>query len=618
MLLQSRGGRPIMPAPSREGRGSGPSKRKQRSTGFNTKTVLLGALAAVPGAMAQNCISLSGSTQCPAFDSASISTDSTLVGFFPFLQFVSDTSTFDEQLSAYLSTSYVQQKYQTLLGCGNINLTNTTDLYARFTTSVICNAIIQNSITPCGLSAAASRPVCANTCAQNAESEAIIIANNDLCTNPGANADSQIRADFTNCALPAESLTGSCIDGAANEVNNCGFGNSTIGLCQYCSSGGQNSTDTCCYNSQAEQRCAGVVLPTITGYMTFTTSAPTATATSSSTSSSATASSAPSSGSNDGLSGGAIAGIVIGSVVGAAILAGLLFLLILCLRRRRGSQNGSVFNQPTPARRGHTTGMAYNPVGASTTTPEGYEVLPGGRIARMSALEGHSGDSPPRGELGAVGAGGAAAGAAAGYAAGRRRHDQSSSDEYSPVSNSNGGGVLRPPPTSRRAGSLSSNSVLGMEDPQSPVSGSGGDMSSPQGVASQQSEQLPFFKDYYSQDEIHPGDKVATLWAYQPRASDEFSLERGDMLKVVGIWDDGWATGVMVNERADEWDAKRNAQRDSGVSNTSGRRDESPAASGEIKAFPLVCVCLPDHWRKTIEGDGSTETGSSAPAGLNQ
>lgn len=256
--------------------------------------------------------------------------------------------------------------------------------------------------------------------------------------------------------------------------------------------------------------------------------------------------------------------------------------------------------------------MAYNPVGA-TTTPEGYEVLPGGRIARMSALEGHSGDSPPRGGLGT--AAGAATGAAAGYAAGRRRHhDQSSSDEFgdSPISNS-AGGVLRPPPTGRRNGSLSSNSALGGEDPQSPHSGSGGDMSSPQGMASQQSEQLAFFKDYYSQDEIHPGDKVATLWAYQPRASDEFALERGDMLKVVGIWDDGWATGVMIDERADDWDAKRNAQRDSGVSNTSGRRDESPAASGEIKAFPLVCVCLPDHWRKTIEGDGSTETGSSAP-----
>jgi hypothetical protein len=316
---------------------------------------------------------------------------------------------------------------------------------------------------------------------------------------------------------------------------------------------------------------------------------------------------------NKGVPGGAIAGIVIGSIVGLALLVGLVFLFFLCLRRRRGSQSGSVFNQPSPARRGQS-GMAYNPVG-NNTTPEGYEVLPGGRIARMSALEGHSGDSPPRGEMGVIGASGAVAGAAAGYAAGRRRHhEQSSSDEDgdSPESDVRGG-VLRPPPAGRRNGSLSSSSALGAEDPNSPHSGSGGDMSSPQGLASQQSEQLPFFKDYYSQDEIHPGDKVATLWGYQPRAGDEFALERGDMLKVVGIWDDGWATGVIVNERADEWDAKRNAQRDSGVSNGSSRRDSSPPASGEIKAFPLVCVCLPEHWRKTIEGDGSTETGSSAP-----
>ena len=172
--------------------------------------------------------------------------------------------------------------------------------------------------------------------------------------------------------------------------------------------------------------------------------------------------------------------------------------------------------------------------------------------------------------------------------------------------------MLRPPPaTFRRTGSLSSGSVLAGEDPQSPSSVGG--ISSPHGLASQQSEQLPFFKDYYSQDDIHPGDRVAVLWAYQPRANDEFGLDRGDMLKVVGIWDDGWATGVFVDERAEEWEARRQAQRDSGVSNTSGRgRDTSPPVSGEIKAFPLVCVCLPEHWRKTIEGDGSTETGSSA------
>lgn len=197
--------------------------------------------------------------------------------------------------------------------------------------------------------------------------------------------------------------------------------------------------------------------------------------------------------------------------------------------------------------------------------------------------------------------------AAAGYAASRRKDDnRSSSDGYgdSPVSDSRAGlGVLRPPPTNiRRHSSVSSTSQL---DPQSPNSAGGM-------AASQQSEQLPFFKDYYSQDDIHPSDRVAVLWAYQPRAADEFALERGDMLKVVVIWDDGWATGVLLDDKADEWEARRQAQRDSGVSNTSVPRDSSPPSSGEIKAFPLVCVCLPEYWRRTIDGDGSTDMASSA------
>jgi hypothetical protein len=51
-----------------------------------------------------------------------------------------------------------------LLGCDGINYTNTSDVYARFTTSVICNAIIQNSIEACSLAPAESRPLCAETC----------------------------------------------------------------------------------------------------------------------------------------------------------------------------------------------------------------------------------------------------------------------------------------------------------------------------------------------------------------------------------------------------------------------------------------------------------------------
>jgi hypothetical protein len=291
----------------------------------------------------------------------------------------------------------------------------------------------------------------------------------------------------------------------------------------------------------------------------------------------------------------------VGSVIGVALLAILLF---FCLRRQRreGSTKGSIFNQPSPARKGGSMSMTQG-------APQGYEVLPGGRIARMSALEGHSGESPSRDHHHAGLAAGAM-GAGAGYMAGRRNNNtQSSSSDFGDSPASDGRpGVLRAPPTAlKRNGSLSSGSVLGSSVPQSPTSAG---FSSPQGVASQQSEQLPFFKDYYSSDDIHPGDRVAVLWAYQPRAADEFTLERSDMLKVVGIWDDGWATGILLNERAEEWEARRQAQRDSGVSNTSGRRDSSPAASGEIKAFPLVCVCLPEHWRKTIEGDGSTESGS--------
>ena len=70
---------PAMASRTRNG-GDGQCKRKQRSMGLNTRTALLSILATAPAAMAQNCISLSGSTQCPAFSSSSISTDSTLVG----------------------------------------------------------------------------------------------------------------------------------------------------------------------------------------------------------------------------------------------------------------------------------------------------------------------------------------------------------------------------------------------------------------------------------------------------------------------------------------------------------------------------------------------------------
>jgi hypothetical protein len=215
----------------------------------------------------------------------------------------------------------------------------------------------------------------------------------------------------------------------------------------------------------------------------------------------------------------------------------------------------------------------------------------------MSALQGPS-----------VGEAAHQTGAYAG-AGSRRGYDTSDSEAYeSPGSDNKTEG----PMTAKREGSLSSSSVLPGGQDSSPHSDSNGQYSSPEGVNSGQSEQLAAFKDYYSTDEIHPNDKVSVLWAYQPRAGDEFELERGDMLKVVGIWDDGWATGVRIDDRAEDYDGKHKVQRDSGVSNGSAARSQSPPPTGEIKAFPLVCVCLPEAWRKTVEGDASTEGGSAA------
>jgi hypothetical protein len=460
-------------------------------------------------------------------------------------------------------------------------LSNTTSYYARYTTSVICNAIIQNSIKPCNLSNEQSPPLCADTCvslvpfllgnaltffkAQQAISEEEISVNGQLCSNPKQDFVSQIRADFIQCSLPANALSGSCINGAQNEPNDCGFSNNLDGLCRYCGASSPNATDTCCYNSNATGRCAGVVLPTLSSMPSLMLNA-TSSPTSSPTSTSASVS-------DNGLSGGAIAGIVIGSIVAAILLIGLILLGCLCWRRRRTTQHGSL-NQPSPKRSPQSAGAVL-----------GRDVIPapGGRVARMTALEGNSSEEKKMYE----------------------GHSDSDPSEGTPRSR------RQAPLTSQRRGSLSSNSMFGGLEDSSPSQ----PFSSPDGVQSGQSEQLPYFKDYYSSDEIHPGDKVATLWAYQPRAADEFELERGDMLKVVGIWDDGWATGVRISDRAEDYDGKHKMQRDSGVSNVTGQREPtSPLAIGEVKAFPLVCVCLPEHWKKTIEGDSSNETGSQPGA----
>lgn len=267
---------------------------------------------------------------------------------------------------------------------------------------------------------------------------------------------------------------------------------------------------------------------------TFTNLPPITTVTASPTASSTTPPEAEDD--SSGLSGGAIAGITIGSL---AVVALVVIALLFCWRRKRYGTQASIFNHPTRS----PPSMTFTTVGP-VQTGRGYEALAGGRVARMSALE----ESTP--ELSASSPAPHISRAVTG---------NSSSSDYGPEDSPNSQRKhsphhrpLHPPPRGRNA-SLSSSSALGSaSDPISPVTSSEKDGSARE-VSSPQSEQLPYFKDYYSSDDIHPGDKVSTLWAYSPRAPDEFELERGDMLKVVGIWDDGkqfhWSIWLFANMR---------------------------------------------------------------------
>jgi len=212
---------------------------------------------------------------------------------------------------------------------------------------------------------------------------------------------------------------------------------------------------------------------------------------------------------------------------------------------RQDTLDENIFDEPSPVRlRGRRIAVDE----AAVAAPRSYELLPGGRITRMSAIE----------------------------------KPQVETESSNPI---------KLDPASARGDAKGPNPIFPLTAAQT----------EPEVLV--QSEQLSFFKDYYSQDAIHPGDRVAVLWAYKPRAINELNLDRGDMIKVVGIWENGWAMGVMVDERVEEWEARQQAQRDSGASDTpGGNRHTWTPVNGEAKEFPLVCVCLPEHWRKTIEG----------------
>jgi hypothetical protein len=84
---------------------------RQRAAQLTTSAACILLASRVPIAMAQeSCISLAGSTACPAFNASSISTNSNLTGLFPFLSDVTDTASFDTGIQNYVSGNFAQLK----------------------------------------------------------------------------------------------------------------------------------------------------------------------------------------------------------------------------------------------------------------------------------------------------------------------------------------------------------------------------------------------------------------------------------------------------------------------------------------------------------------------------
>lgn len=55
-------------------------------------------------------------------------------------------------------------RYIDMMECSSVSLRNTTNVYARYTRSTICNGVVQSSKSDCNVSDNDAPPLCATSC----------------------------------------------------------------------------------------------------------------------------------------------------------------------------------------------------------------------------------------------------------------------------------------------------------------------------------------------------------------------------------------------------------------------------------------------------------------------
>ncbi|PWZ02169.1 hypothetical protein BCV70DRAFT_58443 [Testicularia cyperi] len=476
--------------------------------------------ASMASAASDSCISLSGSTMCPSFQTNFIR-PSNLSADFGFFEAVSDVTSFDNLFSYYLTSQnqYYNDKIQDGLQC---NTTLAQNVTVQWQQTVFCSQFSQASFESGCTAESGEAPalVCQSTCGQYSDSANDIVDNTAYCRSTDELNPFQrnLRSDTlsndyftcTNYSSTATSDAATCVNGVENE-GSCGFGFSIDQLCNFCDPAFGNTPPSCCYDSKTDlSQCRNWGHP-LAATITATTSVPTniagvATATSAPSSSITDAASSSKSGSGasstafgaEGMvpegkqlvdaddkvfSKGQIAGIIVGCIVGAALLGALLALL--CLRKR-----GNDHDDPE---RNDIYGNAGNESHVERPWMQSEEAM-----VKSPELGRPSQEAKFAGAAGAAGLGvGAAAGAGA-IAAGKGRD---SADER---------------PNSAMSGETSTDG---------------------------RGTTIPAVKDQYSSHDICPGETVVAIYPYNAALNDEITLQPDDVVTVQRLYDDGWALG---------------------------------------------------------------------------
>ncbi|KAI7872800.1 hypothetical protein BDF14DRAFT_1748770 [Spinellus fusiger] len=186
------------------------------------------------------CLSLLNSKACPAFSEFYVGVPG-LAERYPFLYNITDILSFDESLLAYVHST---ADYLAPLQCTHQAYT-TKIPYARYSLTRICTGLVQDPdySLPCSYKVnQAPPPLCEITCENYMDSVTQITSDISLCPDQ-AQKDALLLTLKSQCTTwQGYNGTGNCIMGAANEPDNCGFGNDTTSACSYC----KNNNDTCC------------------------------------------------------------------------------------------------------------------------------------------------------------------------------------------------------------------------------------------------------------------------------------------------------------------------------------------------------------------------------------